>query len=116
MERGVAWTVAQGFEVFLERLVPTTSERDARVRHRETVERSLRNALDVSLIREIGSFSHGTGVRGHCDADILVSLRGGMPGSSDTALNWVRTALQNSFPSTYVHVNRPAVVIDFAGG
>ena len=47
--------------------------------------------------------------------DLLVSL-GSQPGTSLTALNWVKTALSNSFPFTIVHIRRPTVVILFNGG
>lgn len=109
-------TVADGFEVFLDRLVPTQAQRDAKARHRSSVESCLNSRLDIQLLREIGSFTHGTGVRGHADADLLVSFRTAKPTSSDTALGWVKTALQAGFPSTQVYVRRPAVVVDFAGG
>lgn len=109
-------SVAQGFEIFLGRLVPLESQRAAAARHRASVEASLRGALDVYLFRETGSFRHGTGVRGHCDVDLLVSVKGQRPGSSDTALAWVKNALAASFPYTPVRVSRPAVVIAFADG
>jgi Second Messenger Oligonucleotide or Dinucleotide Synthetase domain len=109
-------SVAQGFETFLGRLVPLESQRAAAARHRASVEASLRGGLEVYLFRETGSFSHGTGVRGHCDVDLLVSIKGQRPGSSDTALAWVKNALAASFPYTRVRISRPAVVIAFAGG
>ena len=109
-------SVAQGFETFLGRLVPLESQRAAAVRHRASVEASLRGALDIYLFRETGSFRHGTGVRGCCDVNLLVSIKGQRPGSSDTALAWVKNALAASFPYTPVRVSRPAVVIAFADG
>jgi len=109
-------SVAQGFETFLGRLVPLESQRAAAATHRARVEASLRGALDVYLFRETGSFRHGTGVRGHCDVDLLVSIKGQRPGSSDTALARVKNALAASFPYTPVRISRPAVVIAFAGG
>ena len=108
--------MTQGFETFLARLVPLESQRVAAARHRSRVEASLRGALGIYLFRETGSFSHGTGVRGYCDVDLLVSIKGQRPGSSDTALAWVKNALVASFPYTLIRVSRPAVVIAFAGG
>src|SRR5262249_40905092 len=112
----MALSVEQGFEVFLGRLTPLESQRAAAARHRARVEASLRGALAVSLFRETGSFRHGTGVRGHCDVNLLVSIKNPRPGSSDTALGWVKSALTASFPYTPVRVSRPAVVVAFAGG
>lgn len=111
----MALTVAQGFDTFLSRISPLESQRNAASKHRASVEPSLKNALDVKAFRESGSFNHGTGVRNHCDVDLLVSL-GSKPGTSATALNWVKTALSNSFPYTTVKISRPAVVALFNGG
>lgn len=108
--------VQQGFDVFLERLTPLQSQRDAAAKHRASVEKSIKNALTVYMFRETGSFRHGTGVRHHTDVDLLVSIAGGRPTSSDTALRWIKEALQSSFPHTTVRVSRPAVVVEFAGG
>jgi hypothetical protein len=55
-------------------------------------------------------------VRNHCDVDILVSIAGERPGNSITALAWIKSALEASFPYTPVRVSRPAVVVEFAGG
>lgn len=112
----MALSAAQGFETFLTRLTPLGTDRAAKATHRASVESSLSNALDVSQFRETGSFTHGTGVRGHCDVDLMVSLKGGRPDSSDSALRWVKEALAHSFNYTAVRVSRPAVVVEFAGG
>ncbi|GAA1723111.1 hypothetical protein GCM10009765_83840 [Fodinicola feengrottensis] len=112
----MAKTVAQGFDVFLERLTPLASQRSAAAAHRSRVETSLKKTLSVLVMRETGSFHHGTGVRNHSDVDVLVSIGNGKPGSSDTALTWVKSALSASFPTTTVKVSRPAVVVEFAGG
>lgn len=106
-------SVDQAFQVFLERLTPLPSDREAAARHRGTVERAIEAAMPVRRFRETGSFTHGTGVRGYSDVDLMVSIKYDRPGSSDTALGWVKSALQARFPVTKVHVSRPAVVVDF---
>lgn len=106
--------VSQAYERFLGSLVPTTREREAAVSHRASVEGALRSGLSVGVIRETGSFNHGTGVRGHSDVDIMASLTSLQPQSSDTALANVRSALQSRYPYTEIKVRRPAVVIEFA--
>lgn len=111
----MARTVSQGFEVFMSNLTPLASQQAAAASHRASIEKSLRSALEVSTFWETGSFHHGTGVRGHADVDLLVSLKK-KPNSSDTALRWVRDALQDSFPFTTVRTSRPAIVVEFAGG
>ncbi|MFN3707401.1 SMODS domain-containing nucleotidyltransferase [Microcella sp.] len=108
-------TIATAFEVLHSRNVPTEAERSAAVRHRASIEKSL-SALENFGLRETGSFRHATAVRGHSDVDVLVSLAGGRPASSDTALDRVRLALTSSFPYTTIRVSRPAVAVNFAGG
>lgn len=112
----MARSVNQGFEEFLSRLKPTAAQREAGAKHRASVEGALTAKLKVSRFRETGSFTHGTGIRGHSDTDLLVSLGADRPGSSLTALNWVKDALQARFPRTPVKIRRPAVVVEFGSG
>lgn len=109
-------TVANAFEAYLRSKTPTAAQRAAAARHRGSVERSISTSLGVHRFIETGSFSHGTGVAGFSDVDLLVSLNGSRPTASDTALRWVRACLAGSFPNTYVRVSRPAVVVPFAQG
>jgi hypothetical protein len=110
-------TVAQGFEKFLDDLTPRQTQRDAAAAHRSSVETSLRNGLNVSLFREIGSFGHGTGVQGHYDVDLLVSIKNeSKPETSATSLAQVKKVLSESFPKTAVRVSRPSVVVEFNSG
>jgi hypothetical protein len=109
-------TVSQGFEVFLNRLAPTATERDAAAMHRTSVYKALDDHLDVVAKWETGSFTHGTAISGHTDVDVLISLRGSKPQLSDTALSKVRNALSKRFVLTPVVVRRPAVVVKFGRG
>lgn len=112
----MARTVAQAFDVFLDRLTPTQAQRDSGTSHRATVKAALEAKLTVRRFFETGSFSHGTGVRGYSDIDALVSLGDTKPESSYTALTWVKDILSDRFPRTTVKIRRPAVVIEFGGG
>lgn len=112
----MARTVDEGFEEFLKRLVPTQAQREAGAGHRSTVKSALESRLNVKNFFETGSFSHGTGVRNRSDIDVLVSLGNDKPGSSYTALTWVKDALEARFPQTTVRIRRPAVQILFGGG
>lgn len=112
----MARTVNEGFEEFLKRLTPTQAQRDAGASHRAAVKAALAANLDVHRFYETGSFSHGTGVRGYSDIDALVSIGDEKPGSSYTALIWVKDILEARFPYTSVVIRRPAVVVCFAGG
>ncbi len=109
-------TVNGAFEDFLARLVPTEAQRKAGQTHRSTVKAALEAKLTVNSFFETGSFTHGTGVRGHSDIDALVSIGNIKPDTSATALAWVKRALEARFPNSDVTIRRPAVVIKFAGG
>lgn len=111
----MATTVNSAFATYLSRLTPTGSERETARRHRGSIETAL-EPLGYSLLRETGSFRHGTGVRFRSDIDYLVSLDGERPASSDSALTRVRNRLQAAYPNTTINVRRPAVVVNFAGG
>jgi hypothetical protein len=112
----MARTVSEGFDEFLKRLTPTQAQRDAGVAHRASVKAALAGKLTVNSFFETGSFSHGTGVRNRSDIDALASIGGTKPGSSTTALHWLKDALTTRFPRTTVKVRRPAVVVEFGGG
>ena len=112
----MARSVAEGFTVFLDRLVPSASERAVAAKHRDSVQRSLDKGLGLHRFKQTGSLAHGTGVTVHSDVDYLASLKGEQPLSSDTALRKVKECLQGTFTSTYIHIDRPAVVIEFASG
>ncbi len=109
-------SVEDGFREFLRRLTPTTAQRTAGTSHRESVRKALEARLEVSTMTETGSFNHGTGVRHHSDIDVMVSVRKGRPGSSYTALGWIKDALEARFPRTPISIRRPAVVASFGGG
>ena len=112
----MARSVQEGFNVFHGWLVPTDAQREAGASHRASVKSALEARLGVRNFFETGSFSHGTGVRGHSDVDVLVSLTNDRPDSPYTALTWVRDALKARFPLTTVTVDRPAVKVLFGGG
>lgn len=112
----MARTVNEGFEEYLRRLVPTKAQREAGASHRKSVKSALESRLTVRSFFETGSFTHGTGVRNRSDIDVLVSLGAAKPGSSYTALTWVKNALVARFPNTVVEIRRPAVEVRFGGG
>jgi hypothetical protein len=96
-------------------MTPTPNQFSAASRHRGAIEARLDAVFGVYRSFETGSLRHGTGVRGHSDADYMFSLKNTRP-SSDTALRRVREELQARFPTTRVRTARPAVVCEFADG
>jgi predicted nucleotidyltransferase len=70
----MARSVDEGFDVFLQRLIPTEAQRVAGASHRASVKAAIEERVGVRRFRETGSFSHGTGVRNYSDIDLLVSI------------------------------------------
>jgi SMODS domain-containing protein len=112
----VARSVEQGFSAFLGRLTPSDTERAKASSHRASIYAKLNDRFGVYRMFESGSFKHGTGVSGYSDVDYFVSLKSDRPGLSSSTLAAVRDALRARFPNTYVHVSRPAVVLEFGQG
>lgn len=108
-------TANQYINWLLSKYAPSSTEFDAARGHRSSIESRLDVWLGLHEMFETGSLRHGTGVSGHSDADYIASLKGSRP-TSTTALNKVKEALQNRFPSTTINVRRPAVVCRFNGG
>jgi len=112
----MAKTANDAFDQFNKNLIPSKSERDKASSHRQTIYDKLNTEFGLHRMFQSGSFKHGTGISGHSDVDYFASLKSDRPSSSDTILDSVRTKLQARFPSTNVHVSRPAVVLEFGQG
>lgn len=108
--------MSDGFDTFLGWLTPSEAERNATSKHRTSVENCIRSNFGLNRFFQTGSFNHGTAVSVYSDVDYFADPGGVQPGSSDTALNSFRSALQAYFPTTTVRVSRPAVVVEFANG
>jgi hypothetical protein len=112
----VAKTAQAGFDQFLTRLTPSSAERLAASSHRASIEAKLQDKFGLYRMFESGSFKHGTGVSSYSDVDYFVSLKSSRPQYSSSTLAAVRDALLERFPTTNIHVARPAVVLDFGSG
>ncbi|SHH31493.1 hypothetical protein SAMN05443575_3693 [Jatrophihabitans endophyticus] len=112
----MARTAAEGFETFLGRLTPSESEREKASSHRASIYAKLDDRFGLYRMFESGSFKHGTGVSGKSDVDFFVSLKTSRPSLASSTLTSVKNALQDRFPSTYIHTSRPGVVLEFGGG
>lgn len=104
------------FNIFLGWLIPSSGDREKATTHRAGIEAKLDAVFGVYRMFESGSFRHGTGVKGHSDVDYFVSLKSARPQLGSSSLSAVRDALKVRYPTTYIHVSRPAVVLDFGGG
>lgn len=112
----MAKTASEGFKQFIANLTPSDAEREATASHRAAILAKLESRYSIYRMFESGSFRHGTGVHGYSDVDYFVSLKQDRPVYSSTILSSVRDALKERFPSTYIHVSRPAVVLEFGSG
>lgn len=109
-------SIPQKFQQLLQNLTPTQGERDQAASHRASVESALSSSFTVNRFFQSGSFTHGTGVRGHCDVDAIVSLGGLRPATPYEALQDLEQAMRIRFASTSVGIDRPAVQVRFAAG
>lgn len=112
----MAKTLEQGFQEFLKRLVPLTSERIKGVRHKKSVRSCLKNNFNCTEFFETGSFGNKTGVKHFSDTDYFAVCAGqDLRSNSKTVLTEVKKALQYTFHKTSlkIKVNSPSVVIPF---
>jgi hypothetical protein len=107
-------TIEQGFEDFLSKLKPQTTESEAAKNHRASIESCLKNNFGLKRFVRIGSFGNWTSVSRHSDVDYLACLpTDQLTQASTSTLVKVRNALSLRFPNTGVAVNCPAVVVPF---
>ncbi len=108
-------TLEEGFDTFLGRLVPLSSEHDAAVSHKNSVKSCFENNFKCYEFFETGSFGNATGVRHHSDTDYFaVCPSDKFPSNSSTMLRTAKEALQSTFwQTTGIEVRTPAVRIPF---
>ncbi len=108
-------TLEQGFETFLGRLVPLTSEHNTAASHKNSVKSCLEKNFDCYEFFETGSFGNGTGVRHYSDTDYFaVCKTAKLNRNSSETLRKVKEALQYTFSRTSgIEVKTPAVRIPF---
>jgi hypothetical protein len=112
----MAKSVTEAFSIYLSRITPSDANRAKASSHRESIKSKLESKFGLWRMYESGSWRHGTGVSGHSDVDYFISLKTDKPIYGSTILGQVKDAMQERFPSTYIHVQRPAVVLEFGGG
>lgn len=112
----MAKTVPEAFNAYLTRLTPSATERSKASSHRSSIESKLEDKFGLYRMYESGSWKHGTGISGKSDVDYFISLKSSKPVLGSSALEAVKNAMQERFPSTYIHVSRPGVVLEFGGG
>ncbi|BBZ30273.1 hypothetical protein MMAD_45680 [Mycolicibacterium madagascariense] len=108
--------IDEAFRLYLGWQTPSEAERTAAAGHRQAIYTKLNDTYGLHRMFETGSFKHGTGVSSYSDVDYFASLKSTKPQLSSSILTSVRDTLKERFPYTYIHVSRPAVVLDFNEG
>ncbi len=109
-------SIEDGFQEFLRRLAPLTSEYKKSISHKKSVKRCLVKNFGCSHFFETGSFGNKTGIKHFSDTDYFaVCADFSLGKNSSTALREVKEALQYTFHKTAhkIKVNSPSVVIPF---
>ena len=111
----MAKTLSEGFDTFLNLLIPLSSEHDKSTSHKGSVESCMINNFDCYNFFETGSFGNGTGIRHHSDTDYFAACASSkLYNDSASSLRKVKEALQSTFWQTEgIEVRTPAVRIPF---
>jgi hypothetical protein len=107
--------VTEALDRYLAKITPAAWDKTTVSQRRAKIETALQaSSAGLHLLRESGSFSHGTSIAGHSDVDYLASLGCAKPSRPSTALGWVRDALNGSDWSIIdLKVSSPTVKIRY---
>lgn len=107
-------TIEEGFRDFNDKLKIVKTESESLKKHRASIEACMKNNFGMNRFFKTGSIGNGTNVSGYSDTDYFAGIpRENLKKDSGTTLRLVKESLQARFPSTYIYVDRPAVVVDF---
>lgn len=102
-------------ESVIARMTPGVDQRKEMASHRESIETALK-AKGVVRLRETGSWSHGTALKGVSDVDYFAIMVGRKPKSSGEALETLRFWLERGlYGNLSIRIDRPAVTVHFWG-
>lgn len=110
----MAKTVDEGFRTFHSWLTTSDQETAAAKSHRASLEACLTQQFGMTSFFRTGSFGNGTNIRNYSDTDYfaVISSKNLNPNSGYT-LGLMKNVLVNRFPRTDIHVDSPAVVLNF---
>ncbi len=115
-------TISESFAELIRRIQPLESELQAASQHLDTIKTRLGTVFEISSFRTIGSFARNTSIRGVSDTDLMAVFRkveftwGGNYINSNTALDNVRKALLDRYPSSDIRRDGIAIAIRFTDG
>ena len=107
-------TVNQGFQEFLGRLTPSSSESDAAKRHRASIKQCIESNFGLDRFWRIGSFGNGTSISGYSDVDYMAGIpTTNLKADSSAPLSELRSVLATRLHRTGVRTSCPAVIVPF---
>lgn len=111
----MAKTLDEGFNTFLNWLIPLSSENDKVVSHKDSVYSCLNTKHKCYELFETGSYGSGTGIRHYSDTDYFAAIPAmELYDNSGYSLRKIKESLQETFWSTEgIAVKCPAVCIPF---
>jgi hypothetical protein len=108
----VAWTLDEGFQLFLDSLMPNSSMPDLPGDFRERIRDCLEDNFGLYAFFLGGSLLSSTHIRGYVGLDYFASVEGDrLPTDSDSFLAEVGLALEECFPDRELIVQAPAVIV-----
>jgi len=114
--------ISESFHELIRRIQPVQNELDAGGQHRDAIKARLEKEFEVSSCRPIGSSARGTSIHNFSDTDLLAVFRktsftrADTLINSNTALDNVRVALAERYPSSNVGRDGIAVAVSFSDG
>lgn len=119
----MAKSVYEGFQEYLGRLQPSTTEVDKRKSHRLTIQAALVDEFKAfNELLVMGSHTRDSAIHVWSDVDYFAKLGGadvtwgGSRVNSGTTLERAKSALRKRFQNTEVWIDGPAVVVGFGKG
>lgn len=110
--------MTNSLDAYILNLVPASYDREITKLRREKIISTLQNSdLDYSTLWEIGSFSHGTGIRDHCDVDYMVTFGVGKTVLPSSFLTSLKKVLDTADSYIYnVKISSPALRVEYFSG
>jgi hypothetical protein len=111
----MAKSIIEGFDTFINRLYPLSSEHETAVSHKNSVKSCFENRFKCYEFFETGSFRSGTGVRHYSDTDYFaICPKNELSSNSGLVLRDSKDALKKTFWQTDgIEVRTPAIKIPF---
>ena len=107
-------TVNEGFNEFVEGLIPPFSEPGSAATNLRIIERCLKSGFDMDYLVTYGSIGHGTNVDGYCAIDCFAVIdKSRLHEESNKSLAEIRDCLAGHFPDAIVTDGRPCISISF---